>query len=384
MLPGMRRWSSEDLRLATLRRQFPDGLDDSADAAPRAVLDLVDRLAPIQSQVPRAPFLTIGSRLPGTRYADLVTLFEEHQLIKASTLRGTVFTSGRDQFVWSQRIAREHRAQLLATQTKVPVEHVHELLAAVEARATDWQPWDDLLDHARGLMTAGPPELADRVDQVRFLLWGQPGLLRRPPDDAWHKRTDVLRRSARVALPELPEVDFDEAVSAMVERYLRAYGPVSKDDMCFYLGIRKTPLNAALATLGGRVLVGEGPGGQPMFDWADAVSERTDEPEAATGVRLLADFDGCLLGYAGPGRLRFCTREQLALVWSSKNAICAPAVLRDGRIVARWKTVGSGRRVLLEATMLPPHRPLSEADLAEAVSALAAVLDLDIRDIRVN
>ena len=83
------------------------------------MLDLVDRIAPIQSQVPRAPFATIAVRLPGTAYADLVDLFESHRLVKASTLRGTVFTSGREQFGWSQRIAREGRVEFLAAQTKV-------------------------------------------------------------------------------------------------------------------------------------------------------------------------------------------------------------------------------------------------------------------------
>ena len=105
-------------------------------------------------------------------------------------------------------------------------------------------------------MAAGPPELAERTDQVRYLLWGQAGLLRRPPDAAWHKRTDVLRRSARMALPELAESEFDEAVTAMVERHLRAYGPATEDDLCFYLGIRKTPLNRALAALADRVITG--------------------------------------------------------------------------------------------------------------------------------
>ena len=372
----MRTWSDDDLRLSTLRRQFPASADD--------MLDLVRQLAPIQSQVPRAPFATVAARRPGTTYAELVALFESHQLIKASTLRGTVFTCDRQQFSWSQRIAREGRAEFLATQTKVPVDHVRRLLTSVEERAAEWVPWEDLLDHARSLMAAGPPELAARSDQVRFLLWGQAGLLRRPPDSAWHKRTDVLRRSARAALPDLPDSDYDEAVTAMVERHLRAYGPVTKDDSCFYLGIRKTPLNRALAALRDQVITGQGPNGQTMIDIDDEHAAATDLPEAAHGVRLLAEFDGCLLGYAGPGRLRFLDADQLALVWSAKNAVCAPMVLSDGRIVARWKTVGTGRRVRLEITMLPPHRPLPADAFAESAAALETVLDLEIREIRIG
>ena len=158
-------------------------------------------------------------------------------------------------------------------------------------------------------MAAGPPELAERADQVRFLLWGQAGLLRRPPDTAWHKRTDVLRRSApRRAARARRRTTFDEAVLAMVERHLRAYGPVTADDLCFYLGIRKTPLRRALAALGDRVITGEGPDGQPMLDLDDELSRTTEPPESASGVHLLAEFDGLLMGYAGPGRLRFLRR----------------------------------------------------------------------------
>ncbi len=380
----MRQWSEEDLRRGTLRRQFPAPLGGSAPATRETVLTVVDRIAPIQSQAPRAPFATIAARLPGAAYADLVALFESHDLVKASTLRGTVFTSGREQFGWSERIAREGRVAFLATQTKVPPDHVRALLAAVEDAATDWRPWDDLLDHARGLMAAGPPELAGRADQVRFLLWGQAGLLRRPPDSAWHKRTDVWRRSAARALPELPAYGFDEAVLAMVERHLRAYGPVTVDDVCFYLGIRKTPLRRALTALGDRVITGVGPDGRPMLDLDDEHAARTGAPEAASGVHLLAEFDGLLLGYAKAGRLRFLDAAQLGRVWSAKNAICAPMVLSEGRIVGRWTTVGTGRRVRLDVTMLPPHRPVADAALAPAARALEAALDLEVRDVRVT
>ncbi|HEU5485755.1 MAG TPA: crosslink repair DNA glycosylase YcaQ family protein, partial [Microlunatus sp.] len=303
----MRRWTEEDLRLSTLRRQFPWPLDGSTAPTPAAVLDLVAAIAPIQSQVPRAPFVTLATRLPGVRYADLVDLFEDHRLVKASTLRGTVFTSDRRQYAWAEAIARSGRAQHLAGLVKVPVDEVDRLLTAVEHRAADWVAWDDLIEHTRTLMQESRPEVAAREHEVRVLLWGLAGLLRRPPDSAWHKRTDVLRRSSRAALPELVDAPVEEAVTNLVERHLGAYGPVSKDDLCFFLGVRRTPVNRALAAIADRVITGEGPDGRPLVDLDDAVAARDDEPEAARGVRLLAEFDGCLMGYAGSGRLRYLT-----------------------------------------------------------------------------
>src|SRR5215203_163973 len=90
----MRRLTADELRRRTLQRQFPsiDGRQ------PEAVLELFNRLGPIQSQVPRAPFLTVSARLPGVSYETINALFEEHRLLKTSNLRGTVHTSTQEQF----------------------------------------------------------------------------------------------------------------------------------------------------------------------------------------------------------------------------------------------------------------------------------------------
>ena len=85
----MRPLSHDQLRLRTLGRQFPT----IPGHGPEAVLDLLRRLGPIQSQVPRAPFLTISSRLPGVTYDTVCALFESHQLVKTSNIRGTVHSS---------------------------------------------------------------------------------------------------------------------------------------------------------------------------------------------------------------------------------------------------------------------------------------------------
>ena len=87
----MRRLSDDQLRRRTLCRQFPTILG----RGPEAVIELLRRLGPIQSQVPRAPFLTISSRLPGVGYDAVCSLFESHQLLKTSNIRGTVLAASR-------------------------------------------------------------------------------------------------------------------------------------------------------------------------------------------------------------------------------------------------------------------------------------------------
>jgi hypothetical protein len=102
----VRRLTNDQLRLRTLRRQFPA----IRGRGPAAVVELFQRLGPIQSQVPRAPFLTISSRLPGVSYDTVCALFEAHQLLKTSNIRGTVHTSVPEQFAWLDAVARRSRA----------------------------------------------------------------------------------------------------------------------------------------------------------------------------------------------------------------------------------------------------------------------------------
>src|SRR4029450_1461248 len=105
----VRRLTDDQLRLHALRRQFPaiDG------RGPAAVVELFQRLGPIQSQVPRAPFLTISSRLPGVSYDTVCDLFESHRLLKTSNIRGTVHTSVPEQFALLDAVAPRPRAAQL-------------------------------------------------------------------------------------------------------------------------------------------------------------------------------------------------------------------------------------------------------------------------------
>ena len=101
-------------------------------------------------------------------------------------------------------------------------------------------------------------------------------------------------------------------------------------------------------------------------------------------MHLLAEFDGLLMGYAGPGRLRFCEPEQAALVWNAKNAVCAPMVL--GGRPDRGPLEDGGYRSAGPAggDDAAAARPLPEVTFERAVAALGElVLDLEVRDVRV-
>ena len=64
----MSRLSAAGLARLTLARQFPrvDGQFSGIERRDsQALSELIGRIGPIQSQVPRAPFVGIAARLPG-------------------------------------------------------------------------------------------------------------------------------------------------------------------------------------------------------------------------------------------------------------------------------------------------------------------------------
>ena len=376
---SVRRLSHDQLRRRTLRRQFPT----ISERGPEAVLELFRRLGPIQSQVPRAPFLTISSRLPGVGYETVCGLFESHQLVKTSNIRGTVHSSVAEQFGYLDAVARGTRAAQLRNVLKLQQITPEQLGAEIEAFAsTNWRPRAEIVSHARAWLSereenwanGGPDLLSDS------LIWGHSGLLRRPRDTRWEKRTDIYHQRARSLLPDLPESEFASALTELARVHLGSYGPALREDLAFFTGAGFGAVDDALRRLGDEIVHLRGPNDEDYLDLADAPLGDTADP----GLRLLPEFDGLLVGYHGRNRTRFLTEQQLPRVWAKVNGLFSPVVLHDGRLVASWKTITKGRRTDIEVTMLDPHPALSDDLFAEPIAATEQVLDITVTDLRIR
>jgi len=376
---AVQQLSHDELRRRTLRRQFPA----ISERGPEAILDLFRRLGPIQSQVPRAPFLTISSRLPGVGYDTVRALFESHQLVKTSNIRGTVHTSVVEQFGWLDTVARTTRASQLRNVLKLKQITPEQLAAEIEAFASqDWRPRVEIVSHARAWLSlrdenwvAGGPDLLSDS-----LIWGHSGLLRRPRDTRWEKRTDIYHRRARSLLPDLSYSDFAESLANLVRIHLGSYGPAQRLDLAFFFGTGLGAVDEALKHLGDKIIHLRGPDDEDYLDLAEAPSDGVLDP----GLRLLPEFDGLLVGYHGRNRTRFLTEQQLPKVWAKVNGLFSPVVLHDGRLVASWKTITKGQRTDIEVTMLDPHPVLADDLFAEAITATEQVLGIKITDLRVR
>jgi hypothetical protein len=380
----VRHLTNDQLRLRTLRRQFPA----IRGRGPAAVVELFQRLGPIQSQVPRAPFLTISSRLPGVSYDTVCALFESHQLLKTSNIRGTVHTSVPEQFAWLDAVALRSRAAQLRSGLKLRQVTPEQLAAEIEEFASsDWTPRSAIVAHARAWLAERETDADGKVPDILSdsLLWGHSGLLRRPRDTRWDKRTDIFHRRARSLLPNLPECDFAEALTKLVRVHLSSYGPALREDLAFFFGTGLGAVDDVLRRLGDEIMRLRGPNDEAYLDLADAPNGGPSDPGPLDKkLRLLPEFDGLLVGYHGRNRTRFLTEQQLPKVWAKVNGLFSPVVLYGGRLVASWKTITKGSRTDIKVTMLDPHPVLAEDLFADAITATEHVLKLKITDLRIH
>jgi hypothetical protein len=321
--------------------------------------------------------------VPGTSYATINNLFEQHRLLKTSNLRGTVHTSTREQFGWLDAVARRSRAAQLRNYLKLDRLTAEDVVAEVEAfTSAEWKVRSDIVAHLRGWLTEreSPRSAAAVQDTLpESLLWGHSGLLRRPRDARWEKRTDIYHQRARSLLPEIDAYDFATALRSLILVHIGSYGPATREDLAFFHGTTLGAVDAAVGQLRDEVVRVAGPDRDDYLDLADAPAQGSEDP----GLRLLPEFDGLLVGYAGKNRTRFLTEQQLPSIWAKVNGLFAPIVLHGGRIVASWKTLTSGKETDIEVRMLAPHAPLPDDLFADAIASTGLALNLTVRDLRV-
>ncbi len=166
----------------------------------------------------------------------------------------------------------------------------------------------------------------------------------------------------RYVTASVAEADADEALAWLVGAYLRAFGPVRREDAIWWTGATARRVDAALSAhetvdVGGGLLL-----------HADDVDAFGDAP-APSGVDLLPKWDPYTMGHAPDGRGRFADPAVVERCYDFRGD-GMPVVLVDGAAAGTWK-LASGRAVGVEL------------DLWEAPGkALRAALDARIEDVR--
>jgi hypothetical protein len=363
----------EELRGLSLARQFPPVQGHGAEA----VVAVVARAGPIQSQTARSPFVGLGARLPGLSHDAVTEAYESLGLVRGSTIRGTVHTSTPEQHALLDATTKATQRGIWTRQLRLERTTVEDLWRGIDRFAHDaWRTPDDLREHLRAWLTdhgeSDPSQWLDR-GLGRYLTFGHGGLVRRPLTGPWSAQGSPGYRAAAALLPErrVP----DEPLLDVVRLHLRSHGPASRHDLAWWSGLGLRQVDALLERI--EPTWRDGPDGRAYADLPGA-----PPPRDLPGVRLLPEFDALLCGYDPKARDRFVSPADNAVLWHRANGLMLAPVLVDGRIGGHWRLEGPARSRSLTVSSFPGSRRPRRAELDEAVAALASALDLSVSGVK--
>ena len=316
-----------ELNRATLARQML--LDRAAGVG---VPEAVERLAGMQAQEPKQPFIGLWTRLEDFEPEALLSALTNRDVVRATLMRSTLHLLS----------AADYVALRMALQPPMSV-----AMRVLGARAKDLDP-EHVIPVARALLRGTPltfdeirarlqqqfPDVDDRAlgYAVRTLL----PLVMVPADDA---RWGFGRTSAFALADEWLDAPLaqDGVASALARRYLDAFGPASAKDVQAWSGVGG--MQAVLDGMRDELVVfTDERGRRELFDLPDA-------PRPGGGVaappRLLPEFDNLLLAW--DDRSRVIADEHRPLV-TTKNLRVRATFLVDGVVAGIW-TIAVKRRV---------------------------------------
>ena len=284
----------------------------------------VRRLVALQAQWAPAAYVALWSRLAALAKADLTS---SPDIVKASTLRGTLHVMTRDAYpaIASATIdARRGRTENLGVDLAA-------VRRALPRRALQRGELRELA--ARALETDDEWTITFALRALPFVRDGVVGPwphTKPPPVRLWRQRLPEPRASA----------------IGVVRAVVAAYGPLTRDGLARFTGFRIRQVAPALEGL-------EHVDGLYDLPGAPRPSGRVRAP-----VRFLPAFDSMLLAHLDNGRV--IPREYVPAVYNRRNATCKSTFTVDGFVAGTWRV--DRRKLVIEPFAPLPPRWRREVD----------------------
>lgn len=309
---------------------------------------VVRALTAQHSSDPTTPHLAMWARVPGFQTADLdAAMYDRQELLRVHAMRRTMFVVAREDLAAfdagaGRAVAAAERKKLEGWLAAVmPIKKIKPWLAGLEAqildalRATPELRTQDLSAQIPALETQvllGSGKWTQHVpvsSRLVFLMALDGHIARSRPAGSW--RSSQYRW---VLAPPYDRIDAAAGRVALARRYLATHGPVTSNDLKWWMGWTVKDTKAALAALDlTPVALSHSEG----FVLADD----THDLAPSSHVSLLPGLDSTAMGwferdwYLGPHR---------ALLFDT-NGNAGPTIWCDGRVVGAWAQRADGRVV---------------------------------------
>jgi hypothetical protein len=324
------------LNRALLARQ---GLLQSWDYSP---IEAIERLIGLQAQSVTAPYFGLWSRLPNFVPEQLSELLLGRLVVRISLMRSTLqLVSAADCLALRPVLASDLVRVLppaLRNRTDLP---------AIASRSRELLEEQPMTFAQLGKLLAerfsGTPDDLCRIARNTL------ALVQVTPRGVWGASMAATHANAESWLDSSMTVS--SAPEALIQRYLRAFGPATVADLAAWSGLsRLRPHVERLELVRYR-----NARGQQLFDVPEGL---LPDPETPVPVRIIAEFDNLLLGHADRSRI---FDDQYRMRFMSVNGIVSSTFLIDGFVAG----VCTLRRDRGTATLtLQPFGALGRSQLA--------------------
>jgi hypothetical protein len=323
----------------------------------------VERLAGMQAQEPKPPFVGLWSRVEGFEADDLRAALRSGDVVRATLMRGTLHlieAAGYGPLRAALRPALEDMPRLLGSRAEgLVLEDV--LPVARELLAERPRTFSE----TRALLSERFPEVNERA--LGFVVRMNLPLTMVPTDDPWG-----FARDSKFALAK--EEPGDPAL--LVRRYLRAYGPATVADAQTWSGMKG--LKPVFESIRDELDVLEDDRGRELFDLPGAPRPGADAPAPP---RFLPEFDSLVLAHAD--RTRLIADEHRGEV-VTKNLRVRATFLWDGMAAGTWKAERKRKKATLTLSPFVSLPKKAEKALAGEGKRLLRFLEPEAEDFEIT
>jgi hypothetical protein len=307
---GDRVLSELELNRAVLARQLL--LERSKTSIPKAV----ERVGGIQAQYAPSMYVALW-----TRREALTRALERRSVVQGTLLRATIhLVTPGDWWTWSSATRERRREDWLRSRKGVATAtELAGLARTVRARIGD----DSIArKELQELVGKGPPG----ISAINAWL----DLVRTPPSGTWDRRRADQFALASAWIGPDPAPAKGKATTALIESYLRAFGPATAAEAADWAGLPLGPVKAAIGELELRRFRAED--GAELIDLPRLP---LPDPETPAPARLLPVWDATTLAHVR--RANILPEAHRSKVFSTKTPQSINTFLVDGRVAGGWR-----------------------------------------------
>ncbi len=333
------------------------------------LINVVDRVCGLQAQAATTPYLSLWSRVEDFS-DDLLdkALFTSKSLVKTWVMRGTLHViPSEDLPIYNHALRAmwfEHHGRFMRAPDWPTIEERKQVIYPKIMEALSKAPLrrKELGNKVRSLMNSGP-----KPYERLFSGWG--GILKETAYQGLTVHARPCERESYFArldkwLPaaNLNQVTVEEAQKILLMKYLRGYGPASRQDFSLWSGLVAAESKRAVENaehLLAQIKV-EGVNRPLLILREDLKTLQSIDLDEHAPTCLLPKFDSMLLGHKN--RSRIIRDEFKQFVFKPKVGDIAATVLVNGHAVGTWRHKKTKR--ILTVTVNPFER-IAKEDLRE-------------------